>query len=532
MSEDSGTPGSPTQPVAPPTPSEPVRRQTGAAVTAFISASALILALGTYEFMILPMQRELDLTVDQANATNLIPAAASLLVVFASSGLSDRFGYRRLLLIGSALYAIGALMVALAPGYVLVVSGRALGGLGGATMGVVGLAMVNTIFTDPARRAKAFAAFAALIPAVSFVFPPVGAYLTEHVSWRAVPLLWMALGALAFVLSLVFVPRSFGSVGGGQELVTPVIAGVILAGVALAATIATSDILYAVLLLAVSAVALLAIVLLRKLRNMRGLDLRLMRSPGVWAVIWAIVLLSGANLYFFTSLLLQYRFDDPITFIAIIMCIPEAAALVGCFVSGWAASRYGALITAAVCILLAGLGALLSVTVGATATIYHPVAILTLVAAPSAAAVGPLTQTFMDLAPHDGSSAPAAMRDALQSLGSNLGGIIAGTVGLIAFARYTTGALVDAGLDPSRANEVAYGILDGTHVNELAKEPWMPAHVADLIAGSRLILHTGQSVAYWAACLAASAMCFIAAVLMFRFARRHPTIGEIGRAHV
>ena len=93
---------------------------------------------------------------------------------------------------------------------------------------------------------------------------------------------------------------------------------------------------------------------------MRGLDLRLMRSPGVWAVIWAIALLSGANLYFFTSLLLQYRFDDPITFIAIIMCVPEAAALVGCFVSGWAASRYGAPITAAVCILLAGLGALLS----------------------------------------------------------------------------------------------------------------------------------------------------------------------------
>ena len=72
------------------------------------------------------------------------------------------------------------------------------------------------------------------------------------------------------------------------------------------------------------------------------------------AVIWAIALLSGANLYFFTSLLLQYRFNDPITFIAIIMCIPEAAALVGCFVSGWAASRYGAPRTAAVCILLAG----------------------------------------------------------------------------------------------------------------------------------------------------------------------------------
>ena len=99
MSENSGTPGSPTQPMGPPIPSEPVRRQTGAAVTAFISASALILALGTYEFMILPMQHDLDLTVDQANATNLIPAAASLLVVFASSGLSDRFGYRRLLLI-------------------------------------------------------------------------------------------------------------------------------------------------------------------------------------------------------------------------------------------------------------------------------------------------------------------------------------------------------------------------------------------------------------------------------------------------
>ncbi len=492
----------------------------GVVLTAFVAASAMILALGTYEFMIIPAQWDIGLTVDQANATNLIPAGAALLVVFASSSLCDRLGYQRLLLMGAVCYSLGAVLVTLAPGFFVLLTGRALGGIGGVTMGVVGLAMVNAIFTDSASRAKAFAAFAALLPAVSFAFPPLGATLVEFVGWRAVPLLWLGLGVLTIALTLVTVPRGLGiTSASGSEVITPIVAGLALASLTLAATVAGTNISLAVLLFAASLVAVIAFVLLRKVAGLRGLDLRLLRSPGAWLVVFATMLLFGANLYFFTSLLIQYRYFDPVIFIAVILSAPELFALAGCFVSGWAATRWGAPRTAGVFMLLAGLAAFFALTVGGDAVIYHPVAVLCLVAFPSAAAVGPLTQTLMDLAPPDGSSAPAAMRDALQNLGGSLGGIITGAVGLTAFVSYTTGALTDAGLPNDMAAVVANEIVEGTHVNDLASATWMPPDVADLIAGSREVLNTGQSVAYWGAAVSAGIMCIIGALLLFRYVR-------------
>ena len=497
------------------------RQERGAIATAFVAASAMILALGTYEFMIIPAQWDIGLTVDQANAANLIPAGAALLVVFASSSLCDRLGYRRLLLLGAGCYSLGAVMVTLAPGFFVLLAGRALGGIGGVTMGVVGLAMVNAIFTDSARRAKAFAAFAALLPAVSFAFPPLGATLVEFVGWRTVPLLWLGLGVLTIASALVAVPRGLGvTSAGGSELITPLVAGLALASLTLAATVAGTNISLAALLVVASLAAFAAFVLLRKVGHLRGLDLRLLRSPGAWLVVFATMLLFGANLYFFTSLLIQYRHFDPVIFVAVILSAPELCALAGCFVSGWAATRWGAPRTAGVFMLLAGLAAFFALTVGGDAVIYHPVAVLCLVAFPSAAAVGPLTQTLMDLAPPDGSSAPAAMRDALQNLGGSLGGIIAGAVGLTAFVSYTTGALTDAGLPDDLAAVVANEIVEGTHVNDLASAPWMPPGVADLIAGSRDVLNTGQSVAYWGAAVSAGIMCLIGAALLLMYVRK------------
>ena len=494
-------------------------QERGAVITAFVAASAMILALGTYEFMIIPAQWDLGLSVDQANAANVIPAGAALLVVFASSTLCDRLGYRRLLLLGSACFALGAVMVMLAPGFAFLLAGRALGGIGGVTMGVVGLAVVNAVFTDSARRAKAFAAFAALLPAVSFLFPPLGAVLAETVSWRAIPLLWLALGLVSIALTVRTVPAHLGVTSGGSELITPLVAGLALASLTLAATVASSDLTFALISLVVAVIAFAAFIVLRKVVHLRGLDLRLLRSPGAWLVVFAIMLLAGANLYFFTSLLIQYRFFDPVIFVAILLSAPELCALAGCFVSGWAATRWGAPITSAVWMLLAGFACFFALTVGSDASIYHPVAVLCLVAFPSAAAIGPLTQTLMDLAPKDGSSAPAAMRDALQNLGGSLGGIIAGAIGLTAFVSYTTGALTEAGLTPDMASVVANEIVSGTHVNDLAAKPWMPADVADLIAGSRDVLNYGQSVAYWGAAAAAGAMCLVGGALMLLYTR-------------
>ena len=118
------------------------------------------------------------------------------------------------------------------------------------------------------------------------------------------------------------------------------------------------------------------------------------------------------------------------------------------------------------------------------------------------------------------------MRDALQNLGGSLGGIIAGAVGLTAFVSYTTGALTDAGLPDDLAAHVANEIVQGTHVNDLASAPWMPPDIADLIAGSREVLNTGQSAAYWGAAVSSGIMCIIGAFLLLMYVRRERRLRE------
>jgi predicted MFS family arabinose efflux permease len=90
----------------------------------------------------------------------------------------------------------------------------------------------------------------------------------------------------------------------------------------------------------------------------QGPDLKLLRVPGSRWVVVATLLAFGANFYFFTSLFMQYRYDESVIKIAVMLSAPEMGAILGCFISGWAAGRWGAPRTAAVALAVAGLAQL------------------------------------------------------------------------------------------------------------------------------------------------------------------------------
>src|SRR4051812_35108368 len=78
---------------------------------------------------------------------------AGLLMTMGSLG--DRIGRRRLLLIGAALFGTASLAAAYAPSAGALIAARAALGIGGATLMPSTMALVRTMFTDPAQRAKA-----------------------------------------------------------------------------------------------------------------------------------------------------------------------------------------------------------------------------------------------------------------------------------------------------------------------------------------------------------------------------------------
>ncbi|MFO1537394.1 MAG: hypothetical protein ACKOVH_06155 [Actinomycetota bacterium] len=72
-----------------------------------------------------------------------------------------------------------------------------------------------------------------------------------------------------------------------------------------------------------------------------------------------------------------------------------------------------------------GAGAFL---VTATSPAWVPVMVLTLVAVPAAAAVGPVTEAFMDRAPLDGIGTGSAWRNSTATLGVAVGGFLVSAV--------------------------------------------------------------------------------------------------------
>lgn len=106
---------------------------------------------------------------------------ASLLLLFGSLG--DRFGRRRMLLIGVTLFALSSVLAALAPTGGLLIAARLVQGIGGAMMLPTTLSLLNATFRGR-ERGIAFAVWGSTIGGMAAVGPLLGGWLTTTFSWR------------------------------------------------------------------------------------------------------------------------------------------------------------------------------------------------------------------------------------------------------------------------------------------------------------------------------------------------------------
>ena len=103
--------------------------------------------------------------------------------------LGDRFGRRRVMIIG--LIGVGAMSLvgALASNLEQVIMARAAMGVFAAAVFPATLAMITNIFTDARERAIAIAAWTAMAGFAIAIGPTAGGWLLEHFSWHSV--FWM-----------------------------------------------------------------------------------------------------------------------------------------------------------------------------------------------------------------------------------------------------------------------------------------------------------------------------------------------------
>lgn len=489
----------------------------GALGAGFLAMCAGLVAMASFEFVVIPMQTELGFSADDANALTFMPAAASLLVVFIVGALVDRLGARKVMVVGALVFTLGAVVVGAAQNVGTVTVGRVLGGIGGSTMGIVGLAIINAAVTEPKLRARVFGIFAATVPAMFFLVPPLSAILVEISSWRGVTVVWAVLGLGAILAALRFA-GSDASVG-RRELLTPSLAGIALAGIALGITNISVGWEVALPLFSIGVLAAIALAFAMARITQPSLDLRWTRGPGVPILIIGMIAAAMPNLFFYTNLLLQYRYQESMLVIAVLLMIPQSFAVAGGLLSGPISARIGPAKTAASALLLAAVTSLSGLLVAGGAPIWVPVAVLALSAAPIAAAVGPITESLLNHAPPELSGVASSVRDGFWTLGGCVGGAIFGALAFTAFQGRLEQALDSTSVTAEQAHLIAQQIRGGGFVADIANR--IPdAAARDLLVGQASGLLDAQSHAYAVVSVLSASVFIIAFALMLGYMRR------------
>ena len=179
--------------------------------------------------------------------------------------LGDLTGRRRLLLGGIALFTVASAVCGLAPSLVVLIAARAAQGLGAAILMALTIAFVGEI-VPKARTGSAMGLLGTMSAVGTALGPSLGGVLIAGMGWRAIFLVNVPLGIVAFVLARRHLPadrvRRAAARPGFDHAGTLVLA-VTLAAYALAMTIGRGDFgrLNLVLLLAaVAGVGLFALV--------------------------------------------------------------------------------------------------------------------------------------------------------------------------------------------------------------------------------------------------------------------------------
>lgn len=132
-------------------------------------------------------------------------AIAGLLLL--GGGLADRFGRKRIFLLGFAIFGVGCLVASFAPTVGVLVAARAVMGTGAALVLTPSLAIIAVLF-PPEERARAISIWAIVGGIGIAVGPVIGGLLLDHFWWGSVFLINVPLVVVAVIVGIVALPES------------------------------------------------------------------------------------------------------------------------------------------------------------------------------------------------------------------------------------------------------------------------------------------------------------------------------------
>ncbi|MCG7525486.1 MFS transporter [Streptomyces sp. OfavH-34-F] len=177
------------------------------------------------------LTRELDAsTADVQWMINAYSLVQSGLLLTAGSA-ADRYGRKKMLAAGLALFGIGSLVAGLADSSAQLIAARAGMGVGGALLMTTTLAVVVQIFDDT-ERVKAIGIWSTVSSLGFAVGPLIGGVMLDHFWWGAIFLINIPVALIGLVAVVRLVPESKNASGDRPDLL-----GALLSTVGMAAVV-------------------------------------------------------------------------------------------------------------------------------------------------------------------------------------------------------------------------------------------------------------------------------------------------------
>ncbi len=177
-------------------------------LVATILASSMAFVDGTMVNVALPAIRR-DLQATAADAQWVVESYALFLaaLLLVGGSLGDRYGRRRIFLIGVAVFGVASLACAAASTVGVLIAARALQGIGAALLMPGSLALISAAFPE-AERGRAIGTWSGFSGITAAVGPVFGGFLVDHYSWAWAFLINLPLAVAVLVISWKHVPES------------------------------------------------------------------------------------------------------------------------------------------------------------------------------------------------------------------------------------------------------------------------------------------------------------------------------------
>lgn len=357
---------------------------------------------------------------------------AGLLLAFGNLG--DRYGRRRVMVIGLIGVAVMSIAGANAESLGQVIAARAAMGVFAAAVFPATLALVINIFTDVRERALAIAAWTAMAGFAIAIGPMAGGWLLEHFSWHSVFWINVPIAVAAAIATLVLVPESRASVIGRMDLlgIAASITGITLLVWAIIEAPHhgwTSTVTLGAVALSIA--VLTGFVFWELRTDYPILDLRLFRNRRFSLPALAIAI-GYFSMFGFLFLITQYfqgvREYTPFEFG--VASLPFAVSVaVGAPVATLLAQRVGTTPVIVFGLLLTGVGLYLGGQVAVDSSYLTDVLPSMVSMALGLAIVqGPATESIMASLPLDEAGAGSAVNDTTREIGGTLGVAVLGSI--------------------------------------------------------------------------------------------------------